>query len=97
MSTLQLEPRHLSIIHAILKKYPYQFYAFGSRVKGTARKLSDLDLCLKEQIPLNILTHIREDFEESNLPFNIDIVIWQQCAQEFQASIAESLTEILVK
>jgi uncharacterized protein len=48
---LQIENKHREIIHNILKKYPYKFYAYGSRVKGTARKYSDLDLCFQEDIP----------------------------------------------
>lgn len=31
---MHIEPRHYIIIKEILKKYPYTFYAFGSRVKG---------------------------------------------------------------
>jgi len=31
---IQLEKRHWKIIQQILSKYPYQFYAYGSRVKG---------------------------------------------------------------
>lgn len=46
----------------------------GSRAKGTAGKLSDLDLCYQEEIPWNVLSHIREDFENSNLPFKVDLV-----------------------
>ena len=41
----QLELRQQQIVREILSKYPYSFYAYGSRVKGNARKLSDLDLC----------------------------------------------------
>jgi len=47
---LQLEKKHQKIVQEILSKYPYKFYAYGSRVKGTARKYSDLDLCYKGDI-----------------------------------------------
>jgi uncharacterized protein len=33
---LQLEKRHWKIIQQVLGKYPYKFYAYGSRVKGEA-------------------------------------------------------------
>ena len=49
---LQIETRHLKIINSILSKYPYTFYAYGSRVKGTGRKYSDLDLCYRARNPL---------------------------------------------
>jgi len=71
---LQMENRHQQMVKEILSKYPYQFYAYGSRVKGTAKKYSDLDLCFQEKIPWNILSHIEEELEESNLPFKVDLV-----------------------
>ncbi|CAG8470055.1 6207_t:CDS:10 [Cetraspora pellucida] len=55
-------------------RYPYRFYAYGSRVKGTARKFSDLDLCYQEEMPWNVYGRVKEDFEESNLPFKVDLV-----------------------
>ena len=48
---LQLEVRHQQIVEEILNKYPYSFYAYGSRVKGKAEKYSDLDLCYQTEIP----------------------------------------------
>ena len=68
-------------------KYPYQFYAFGSRVKGTQKPLSDLDLCFKEDIPINVQAHIEEDFEESDLPFTIDLIDFNLCDENFQSLI----------
>jgi predicted nucleotidyltransferase len=71
---LQLEMRHQKIIHQILAKYPYKFYAYGSRTKGAARKLSDLDLCYQEEIPDAVTFLIEEEFKESDLPFTVDLV-----------------------
>ena len=72
--SLQLEEKHLNIIHQILTKHPYSFYAYGSRVKGTVRKFSDLDLCYREQVPLSVISRLREEFTESNLPFEVELV-----------------------
>jgi predicted nucleotidyltransferase len=91
---LQIENRHLEILRSILSKYPYQFYAYGSRVKGTAGKLSDLDLCYREEIPWNVFSHIREDFENSNLPFRADLVSWELMGSDFQDLIKEDLVLI---
>jgi predicted nucleotidyltransferase len=71
---LFMEPKHLTIVQNILSKYPYSFYAFGSRARGNPKTLSDLDLCFFENIPLNVLAHIDEDFEESDLPYTVDMV-----------------------
>ncbi|CAG8721015.1 6626_t:CDS:2 [Gigaspora margarita] len=56
------------------KKHPYSFYAYGSRVKGEARRLSDLDICYYDNIPLSTISEIKEEFEESNLPFEVELV-----------------------
>jgi predicted nucleotidyltransferase len=71
---LQLETKHQKIIRNILSKYPYHFYAYGSRVKGTARKFSDLDLCYQENIPDSLVFEIKDEFTESNLPFIVELV-----------------------
>lgn len=89
-----MKPRHWEIVKDILQKYPYTFYAFGSRVKGTQRQLSDLDICHMDKIPGNILSHIREDFEESDLSFAVDIVDWNICDESFRAKIKPDLVLI---
>ena len=91
---LQLEPRHYQIIQQILNKYPYQFYAYGSRTKGIARKLSDLDICYLEDIPDTIVFQIEEEFKESDLPFVVELVAWKQMRPEFRTLIKNDLTLI---
>jgi predicted nucleotidyltransferase len=71
---LQLNSLELNIIKQILSKHPYQFYAYGSRTKGLAKKYSDLDLCYQEVIPLEIISDLREEFVESDLPFTVELV-----------------------
>ncbi len=44
--------------------------------------------------PLNILSHIREGFEESNLPFTVDIVDWNACDKNFQELIKKDLVKL---
>ncbi len=91
---ISMEDRHWKIIEDILRKYPYTFYAFGSRVKGTPRRLSDLDLCFYDPIPLNIQAHIEEDFEDSDLPFQVDLVDLNLITPEFYEHIKEDLVVI---
>jgi predicted nucleotidyltransferase len=71
---LQLAEKHKKIIQQILTKYPYKFYAYGSRAKGTARKLSDLDICYQENISDAVAFQIEEEFKESDLPFSVELV-----------------------
>lgn len=89
-----MEARHWKIVEEILNKYPYTFYAFGSRTKGTQKRLSDLDLCFKDPIPFNIQGHIDEDFEESDLPFKVDLLDWRYISPEFQEIIEKDLIPI---
>ena len=71
---LQIKSRHYGIIQQILSKYPYQFYAYGSRVKNQAKEYSDLDLCYYEEVPWRIISQIHGELEESDLPFKADLV-----------------------
>lgn len=50
--------------------------AFGSRVGGRARRWSDLDLVVMgaEPIPGLVHAHLRADFEDSDLPFRVDLL-----------------------
>ena len=88
---LQLEPKHWNIIQQILSKYPYKFYAYGSRVKGTARKFSDLDLCYQEDMPLSVISQIEEELEESDLPFSVELVNWKHMRPKFRELISSDL------
>ena len=91
---IYMDQKYWEIVKAILQKYPYTFYAFGSRVKGTQKRLSDLDICFMDDIPGHIRSHIRGDFEDSNLPFTVDLVDWNSCDEKFRAQIKPDLTII---
>ena len=62
---------------------------FGSRYNGTAKKYSDLDLIIfgKNRLSQKIISEIREDFEDSDIPFRIDIIDWNAISHEFQRVI----------
>jgi uncharacterized protein len=92
---IHLTPEEFNIVKTILNKYKYSFYAFGSRVKGNIKKFSDLDLMYKDDIPLHILNEIKNDFEESNLPFKVDIVAKSNCSKEFLEIITKDLILIM--
>ena len=63
-------------------------WAYGSRVKGTARTHSDLDLVAfttPEQRPL--VSELRDALAESNLPFLVDLHVWEEVPVSFQEII----------
>ena len=74
MTDLQINKQDYRILNKILKEYPYHFYAYGSRVKGVARRFSDLDLCYQENIPSYKVVEIEGKLEESDLPFRVELV-----------------------
>lgn len=62
---------------------------FGSRVRGTAKPWSDLDVALVASGQLDMITmaNIREAFEESDLSIRVDVLDWHAISPEFQAVI----------
>lgn len=85
---LDIEIKHLGIVKKILKQFvPFkEVWAYGSRVKWTAGHKSDLDIVIfdpeKEQI-----FSLKEAFEESDLPFSVDIMNWNNIPESFQKNI----------
>lgn len=88
---LDLSPAYLTMVTAILQQLipNYEVWAFGSRVTGTARKYSDLDLAVISDQPLDfgLLGELRDAFSESDLPFKVDVVDWASTSAEFRAII----------
>lgn len=64
-----------------------QMALFGSRVKGNFRENSDLDICVLSNISRNEVSKINEKFEESHLPFTVDIVLYKDCDDKFRKII----------
>lgn len=88
---LYIEDAYKKIIWDIIKKYPYTFYAFGSRVTGKHKKFSDLDIFIEEQVKNNDAFYIKDDFENSNLPFIVDVIQKQYCKQDFITLIKKDM------
>ncbi|HQV37590.1 MAG: nucleotidyltransferase domain-containing protein [Flavobacteriales bacterium] len=75
---LELSSDHLAIVRAILAEHVPQAkaWAFGSRVLGTAKKFSDLDIAIEAEDELSIgtLGDLRYAFAESDLPISVDLL-----------------------
>lgn len=88
---LDLSTEQLSEVCRILFAYvpDIPVWAFGSRVTGTAREYSDLDLALitQEPLPLTVKADLVHSFEESSLPFKVDLVDWSSVSTSFQEII----------
>lgn len=95
---INVPPRHLETIRRILAEYVgcCEVRAFGSRIMGTARDHSDLDLAVvaSDKIKRRTKMLLREEFEESDLPFRVDIIDYNAVSDEFRA-IIDAKFEIL--
>lgn len=88
---LDVSPAELGIVRAILRKHvpDHEVWAFGSRIKGTARRYSDFDLAVMTDQPLSvaIMGAMQEDFSESDLPFRVDILDWAATQDSFRCVV----------
>lgn len=85
---MQLSDKEFQIIQSILKSLipDAEIWLFGSRVKNQSAKYSDIDILAKMQkpIPLDVLFKLKNAFDESDLPFTVDIVDWHRVSPEFR-------------
>ena len=72
-------------------------YAFGSRTKGTTKRFADLDLALKDnaKIPQVVIDNLNIEFENSLLPFKVDIIDLNNIDPDFLKAISDDLIKIL--
>ena len=63
-------------------------WAYGSRVKWTSRPEFDLDLVVfaKPEQERRV-SDLREAFDESNLPFRVDLFVWDAVPEQFRKQI----------
>lgn len=78
-----------SIVASELEGKNYELLLFGSRAKNTEQNFSDIDLSIrcKEKIDRLRLSNLREKFEDSNIPYFIDLIDFIEADPALQASI----------
>ncbi len=81
------------IIKDILKNYPYDFYYYGSRVKGDFTKASDLDI-LTDKISYSEKEEIETRFNESRIPYIVNISVKCNMDKNFYNLIKKDLVKI---
>ena len=77
-----LSEKTLSILKSTFQKYPNinQAILYGSRAKGKFQTGSDIDLSLKtnNNFTRNDLLKIMNDFDDSDLPYFVDVSIYEK-------------------
>ena len=73
----------------VLAKYEVRVYLFGSSAVGPARRWSDIDVAidLVHEVPAVVLAELRERLEESEVPYDVDIVDLSKASPEIRASV----------
>jgi predicted nucleotidyltransferase len=82
----KVEKEIKEIIFRFLNPKEYQVFIFGSRATGKAKKYSDYDVGIwgKKPVPSQIIVLIEEAFEESDLPYKVDIVDFSLVSSKFK-------------
>ena len=89
---LDIKPDELAEVRRILAEHlpGCEVRAFGSRVTGRAKPYSDLDLAVVGPgiIHWNDLGKLTEAFQETELPFRVEVMDWNAATPAFQKVIA---------
>lgn len=98
-ANIDLTPEQLKIIAKILATHltkDSHVWIFGSRATGTAKKFSDIDLLIDVGTPLSLtlLTKLSVSFDESMLPYKVDIADLHAITDTFKMNIKSQLIPI---
>ena len=100
---IDITAEQFAIVSDILERYlppGATVWAFGSRATHTAKKSSDLDLVVDHQgTPLTLFEEsvLKEAFDNSLLPFKVDIVDWSSISDSFKQLIQGQRIRIFSK
>ena len=97
-----LEQRHidfiLQILHNNIPQKDAKFYIFGSRTKGNYKEYSDIDIAVQLQggkLSADTLGKILLEFNDSTLPYEVDVVDLNAIDEKFRSIIENSLVQLL--
>lgn len=96
---LRLEPRHEAVVLGILESVApdSEVWAFGSRVHGRGLKpFSDLDLVVigTGDAVARSASALRRAFEESSLPFRVDVAEWETLDEAFREIVRREAVRV---
>ena len=93
MQALDVTPDQRRILLDLLNDYlpGVTVWAYGSRIKGTVRPQSDLDLAVFASTDQKrSVAAIKEALEESQLPFRVDLFVWDEIPAQFRDNIQQA-------
>lgn len=90
---IDLEQQYLDMVREILHRVAphWEVRVFGSRVRGTAGKYSDIDLALvgSIRVPDHLISDLKQAFSESDLPYLVDVSDWHELSPDLRKIIEE--------
>jgi type I restriction enzyme S subunit len=89
---IDLRTDHRELVLNILRAnlpHDTKAWVFGSRATGRARRYSDLDLAIDAGRPLTLdeIARLAEAFSESDLPYRVDVVDWNEIGDGWRQTI----------
>lgn len=97
---IDVSPFQLEMIKKILERHVSgcEVRVFGSRATRTAKDYSDLDLAIvgKERLSDKVLFALKEDFQQSDIPFRVDVLDWNAISKEFREVIEKKYTSFQI-
>lgn len=89
---MKVSDEHAQIINEILQKHfpEARFIVFGSRVIGSNKKYSDIDLAIHSRhskVTSMDLANAKQDFIDSDLPFSVDLVNLNTVSESLKSKI----------
>ena len=98
-SPVDIRPDHLAIVQDTLRKHlpvGVRVWVFGSRASWTTKDSSDLDLALEceSKISHKVLGALKDAFEDSSLPYTVDVVDINRIGDSFRRIVESQRTPL---
>ena len=91
---IDIRADHLRIVHDVLARHlpdGVKVWVFGSRATWATKDSSDLDLALEGdgEVPARSLSALEAAFEDSDLPYAVDVVDLRRIGERFRRIVAQ--------
>ena len=98
-SSVDIRPDHLEMVQDILREHlpsDVRVWVFGSRASWTTKDSSDLDLALEGEgkIDRKVMGVLADAFEDSDLPYTVDIVDLKRVSEKFRRIVEGQKTSL---
>lgn len=84
------------IVFSYLDPKKDKIFIYGSRARGGDRKFSDVDIGIVSKRKLDTLTlsNIEEAFEESDIPYTVEVVDFNTVTSDFRRLALKKIIEL---